>query len=115
MHLVRLSYTTGNAITHSRPSQDLCPDNLVLAHDRHAVADRRVEAKKVYIIDFHTSRQLNLPPGVQPAILLPDTQIQPPSGIKHFDPYSWDVYCLAHVFEDLLEVRHLHVYLISWS
>ena len=94
--------------------QDLCIDNIVVAHDRHAVADRRVEAKKFYIIDFHTSQQLDLPPGAQPAITLPFTQIPPPPGIKHFDPYSWDVYCLAHVFEDLLEVCHLHVYLISW-
>ncbi|TBU26189.1 hypothetical protein BD311DRAFT_726407 [Dichomitus squalens] len=77
---------------------DMCPDNLVLAHDRHTVADRRVEGKKVYIIDFHTSRQLESPPGTQPAIVLPYTQIDPPSGIKHFDPYSWDV------FENRLQV-----------
>ncbi|TBU48899.1 hypothetical protein BD309DRAFT_997376 [Dichomitus squalens] len=83
---------------------DLCTDNLVLAHDRHAVADRRVGGKKVYIIDFHTSRQLELPPGAQHAILLPYTQIDPPPGIKHFDPYSWDVYCLGHVFEERLQV-----------
>ncbi|TBU38118.1 hypothetical protein BD309DRAFT_1004540 [Dichomitus squalens] len=83
---------------------DMCPDNLVLAHDRHTVADRRVEGKKVYIIDFHTSRQLESPPGTQPAIVLPYTQIDFPSGIKHFDPYSWDVYCLGHVFENRLQV-----------
>ncbi|EJF64988.1 hypothetical protein DICSQDRAFT_153148 [Dichomitus squalens LYAD-421 SS1] len=83
---------------------DMCPDNLVLAHERHAAADRRVEGKKIYIIDFHTSRQLELPPGAQPAILLPYTQIDPPPGIKHFDPYSWDVYCLGHVFENRLQV-----------
>ena len=56
------------------------------------------------MIDFGTSRQLTLGPGVHNAITLPPTQIPPPNGLKHFDPYSWDVYCLGYVFEDLMEV-----------
>ena len=72
--------------------------------DEDALHDRRVDAGKIYLIDFQMSRQLKLPPGRQPAILLPETQVPPPGDLKHFDPYSWDVYCLGHVFEDLMEV-----------
>ncbi|EJF64998.1 hypothetical protein DICSQDRAFT_167148 [Dichomitus squalens LYAD-421 SS1] len=84
---------------------DLCTGNIVAAFDEHAVHDKRVEAGKIYLIDFQMSRQLRLPPGQQPAILLPETQVTPPGGIKQLDPYSWDVYCLGDVFKRRLKVR----------
>ncbi|TBU40103.1 hypothetical protein BD309DRAFT_993322 [Dichomitus squalens] len=82
---------------------DLCTGNILAAVDKDAVHDKRIEAGKIYLIDFQMSRQLKLPPGQQPAILLPETQVRPPGGIKHFDPYSWDVYCLGDVFQRRLK------------
>ena len=84
--------------------QDVCHDNFVVAVSEDAEAHPAVAPRRTYLIDFDTSRQLTLGPGVHSAITLPPTQITPPSGLKHFDPYSWDVYCLGHVFEDLMEV-----------
>ncbi|KAI0655848.1 hypothetical protein C8Q70DRAFT_1122396, partial [Cubamyces menziesii] len=82
---------------------DVCHDNFVVAVSEDAEAHPAVAPRRTYLIDFDTSRQLTLGPGVHSAITLPPTQITPPSGLKHFDPYSWDVYCLGHVFEDLME------------
>ena len=93
--------------------QDLCTGNIVAGFDKHAVQDKRIEAGKIYLIDFQTSRQFELPPGRQPAILLPETQVTPPGGIKHFDPYSWDVYCLSDVFRRRLKVQIVIGYSIS--
>ncbi|TBU48898.1 hypothetical protein BD309DRAFT_911182 [Dichomitus squalens] len=83
---------------------DLCTGNITAAFDEHAVHDRRIEAGKIYLIDFQTSRQLKLRPGEQPAVLLPKTQVPPPGGMKHFDPYSWNVYCLGNVFQRRLKL-----------
>ena len=66
-----------------------------------------VRSLRVYVIDFNTSKQLTLGPGVQPAITLPPTQVPPPNGLRHFDPYSWDVYCLGRLFQDVMQVRWL--------
>ncbi|KAI0325207.1 hypothetical protein GY45DRAFT_1330628 [Cubamyces sp. BRFM 1775] len=81
---------------------DVCHDNFVAASPGDAESHPAVVSRRVYIIDFDTSRQLTLGPGAHSAITLPPTQIRPPDGLKHFDPYSWDVYCLGHVFEDLM-------------
>ena len=85
-------------------AKDLCLGNILVGFDEDALHDRRVEAGKIYLIDFQMSRQLKLPPGSQPAIVLPETQVPPPYDLKHFDPYSWDVYCLSDVFQCRLEV-----------
>ncbi|KAI9069817.1 hypothetical protein FKP32DRAFT_1671074 [Trametes sanguinea] len=81
---------------------DLSPDNCL-------VGVRSTEAPtvvpgRVYIPDFNTSRQLELGPGEQHAITLPGSQIRPPNGLRHFDPYSWDMYCVGHVFAWMLKV-----------
>ncbi|KAI0357916.1 hypothetical protein OH77DRAFT_1519220 [Trametes cingulata] len=84
---------------------DLCLDNVIGARAPEAQYHRGVVHGKVYIIDFGTARTFQLGPGKQHAIVLPPTQIRPPNGLKHFDPYSWDVYCMAHILEDLTKMR----------
>ncbi|KAI0328454.1 hypothetical protein GY45DRAFT_1281814 [Cubamyces sp. BRFM 1775] len=59
---------------------------------------------RVYIYDFNTSRQFTRGPGSQPAITLPETQTRPPNGLTHFDPYSWDVYCLGVLLNELMDM-----------
>ncbi|KAI0349867.1 hypothetical protein OH77DRAFT_1431613 [Trametes cingulata] len=84
---------------------DLCPSNVLAAGLHHVEGHKDLVAGKVYIIDFDSARQLSLGPGKQPAVKLPPTQIDPPHGLRHFDPYSWDVYCAAHVLEDIIRVN----------
>ncbi|KAM5541240.1 hypothetical protein V8D89_005169 [Ganoderma adspersum] len=83
---------------------DLCFGNVMAAVDEteeeHPLG---TEAGRVYIIDFDRSRQLELGPGRQPPIELPSTQFKPPLQMKAFDPYSWDVYCMGKLFEQLTE------------
>lgn len=106
-HLVSLSADLWR-ITRMPCTQDVCTENIMRSSDRDKVNDRRFEAGKVYIIDFHTSRQLCLPPGKQPAILLPPSQVKKPQGITHLDPYSWDIYCLGNeVFRRRLQVTKI--------
>lgn len=64
---------------------------------------------RLYIIDFNTSRQFALGPGVQRAITLPGAQLEPPNGLEHFDPYSWDVYCAGRTLEIITEVCYIFV------
>ncbi|KAL7284515.1 hypothetical protein ACG7TL_001806 [Trametes sanguinea] len=82
---------------------DLCLGNVLAATQDDAQHDRRLLAGKVYIIDFDISRRFSLGPGMQSAIVLPSTQIDPPKGFSKFDPYSWDIYCLGHVLSDVLD------------
>ncbi|KAI0365012.1 hypothetical protein BV20DRAFT_1028777 [Pilatotrama ljubarskyi] len=84
---------------------DLCIDNLVGAYPSDAKDHRGVESGKVYIIDFGSSMTLQLGPGEQWAVALPPTQVPPPNGLKHFDPYSWDVYCIADILQSLIELN----------
>ena len=100
-------------VVHESAVKDLCTGNILVGFDEDALHDRRVEAGTIYLIDFQMSRQLELPPGQQPAILLSATQVPPPNGIKHFDPYSWDIYCLGDVFRRRLKVRVTANVLIS--
>ncbi|KAI0655844.1 hypothetical protein C8Q70DRAFT_1015896 [Cubamyces menziesii] len=83
---------------------DICHNNIVTALGEHVSAhpDSGLVSGRTYIIDFNTSRQLALGPGLQHAITLPPTQLPPPNSLKHFDPYSWDMYCLGQVYERAL-------------
>ncbi|KAI9069812.1 hypothetical protein FKP32DRAFT_1753634 [Trametes sanguinea] len=82
---------------------DLCSGNVLAGMPRDAKFNPVVKPHRVYIIDFDTARQYELGPGVQQAIELPETQIVPPKGLTHFDPYSWDVYCLGRVLEWIMK------------
>ncbi|KAI0365046.1 hypothetical protein BV20DRAFT_955088 [Pilatotrama ljubarskyi] len=83
---------------------DICRDNVIGAHTNHAREHNHVEGGKIYIIDFGSSNTYPLGPGKQQAVTLPPTQVSPPNGLKHFDPYSWDVYCVARVLEAVFKV-----------
>ncbi|KAI0357938.1 hypothetical protein OH77DRAFT_1398603 [Trametes cingulata] len=87
---------------------DICRGNVLMARPEDEEDHPHVVAGKMYIIDFDMSRQFALGPGEQPAITLPSTQQEPPDGLTHFDPYSWDVYCLGHLLEVIAEVRRRH-------
>lgn len=75
-----------------------------MATDYEARMDSRLVAWRAYIIDFGTSRQLSLGPGVQAAIPLRYAQVPRPLDMDYFDPYSWDVYCLGKLFEYMMRV-----------
>ncbi|KAL7284503.1 hypothetical protein ACG7TL_001794 [Trametes sanguinea] len=79
--------------------------NILVADPRVGACYDKIKPYRLYIIDFDTSRQFDLGPGEQHAIELPETQTQPPNGITHFNPYSWDVYCMGRVFEWLVESK----------
>ncbi|KAI0324124.1 hypothetical protein GY45DRAFT_1263479, partial [Cubamyces sp. BRFM 1775] len=83
---------------------DICFNNIVGALAEHVSEHPSLICGRPYIIDFDTSRQLALGPGSHHAITLPPSQLPPPDGLKHFDPYSWDVYCLGQVYERALRV-----------
>ncbi|KAL1943188.1 hypothetical protein VTO73DRAFT_4263 [Trametes versicolor] len=85
---------------------DICPENLIAANRHHASVHKTAVENSLYIIDFDSSRQFQLGPGLQRAITLPETQTQPPNGLKHFDPYSWDVYCTGYTLELIINSRH---------
>ncbi|KAL7284499.1 hypothetical protein ACG7TL_001790 [Trametes sanguinea] len=82
---------------------DICYDNAMVALPQDVPTHPELVPRRVYLIDFDSARQLNLGPGVQPAIDLPPTQADPPAGLTYFDPYSWDVYCLGRLFETLAD------------
>ena len=84
--------------------QDICFNNIVGALAEHVSEHPNLVFGRAYIIDFDTSKQLALGPGSQPAITLPPSQLPPPHGLKHFDPDSWEVYCLGQVYERALRV-----------
>ncbi len=81
--------------------------NVVAATAQDAQRDARLTAGRVYLIDFETCRQFAHGPGVQTAVPLPDTHVIPPLGMKTFDPFSWDAYCLGMTLEGMVEVRSL--------
>ena len=58
----------------------------------------------MYLIDFESCRQFEHGPGAQTAVPLPHTHVVPPLGMKSFDPFSWDVYCLGRTLEVMTEV-----------
>lgn len=73
-----------------------------------AAKHESVVKNRIYIIDFDTSRQFSLGPGVQQAITLPGTVQVPPNGLTSFDPYSWDVYCMGRTLEQVIRVRQIY-------
>lgn len=90
--------------------QDICFDNVLYALPRQAATDPRLVAGKVYMIDFHTSRQLALGPGRQPPIVLPPSQQEKPLGLTTLDPYSFDVYCTGTLMQYVLKVSAVDGY-----
>ena len=91
----------------STPHQDVFTPNIVAATEENARRDARLTAGRVYLIDFETCRQFEHGPGVQTAVPLPNTHVDPPLGMKSFDPFSWDVYCLGMTLEFMVQVRRL--------
>ncbi|KAI0069575.1 hypothetical protein K474DRAFT_1777216 [Panus rudis PR-1116 ss-1] len=89
---------------HNIAHMDYCYSNTLIAEHGDVVNDKRLVEGKLYIIDFDWSKRLKYGPGVQHAITLTPTQIEPPNGLKHFDPYAWDVYCLGHVCQDIIRI-----------
>ncbi|KAI0716410.1 hypothetical protein C8Q76DRAFT_724134 [Earliella scabrosa] len=86
---------------------DVSVTNMLIAHDEESVKQYQgLEHKKIYIIDFNVSRQLDLGPGQQPAIELPGSQCPKPNGLTRLDPYSWDMYCVGMAFRNM--VYHLY-------
>ncbi|KAI0666126.1 hypothetical protein C8Q78DRAFT_984975 [Trametes maxima] len=86
--------------------QDVCVGNTLIAFEQQVRLDPRLVTNKVYIIDFHTSRQLDFGPGHQHAVPITVSQVKPPSGLKHFDPYSWDVYCLSDLWGYMMKMKY---------
>ena len=85
--------------------------NMLIAHDEESVKQYKgLEHKKIYIIDFNVSRQLDLGPGQQPAIELPGSQCPKPNGLTRLDPYSWDMYCVGMAFRNMVYVRSFRYY-----
>ncbi len=82
----------------------MCPDNIVSSAHYHTLEHKDIMANRLYIIDFNSSKQFALGPGAQRAITLPATQIPPPNGLRHFDPYSWNMYCVGRTLEWIVEV-----------
>lgn len=78
---------------------------VIIATEREVAYHPQVEAGKVYIIDYGTSKRLNRGPGRQNAIELPETNCKPPLEMKRFDPYSWDIYCTGYLLKSISEVR----------
>lgn len=103
-----------STFTQRYPFQDLCPDNVVIVTSSCAKRHSTLKPKRIYIIDFGQSIQLQLGPGRQPAIDLPASQEKKPPGMGHFDPYSWDMYCVGKLFEIHLEVD-LHHCIVHWK
>ncbi|KAI0656177.1 hypothetical protein C8Q70DRAFT_1015704 [Cubamyces menziesii] len=93
---------------------DLSIDNIIWATEREAKAHSHVLADRLYIIDFHTSRQLTSGPGYQRSIVLPRAQIRHPPKMETLDPYSWDVYCLGKVLELLAQTVYWKRKRLPW-
>ncbi|KAI0629595.1 kinase-like domain-containing protein [Trametes polyzona] len=97
-----VEYLHSNNIAHL----DLCPGNLLFQSPRNLAPNVRGQHGNIYIIDYGASQHFPSGPGVQPAITLPETQVEPPRDLKVFDPYSWDVYCLGQILEVMISLRY---------
>lgn len=78
---------------------------MLYADRVRAQFDDRLTVGRLYLIDFGSGRILGAGPGKQPAMELLKSQQDHPVGITALDPYSWDVYCLGHLFRGFIEVR----------
>ncbi|KAI0659596.1 hypothetical protein C8Q70DRAFT_1113910 [Cubamyces menziesii] len=85
---------------------DICLGNVVAANRSIGQRYPDVVPGRVYFIDFGSSLQLPLGPGLQRAITIPPSQFRLEYDITYFDPYSWDVYCAALMMEQALEVYY---------
>ncbi|KAL1939045.1 hypothetical protein VTO73DRAFT_10305 [Trametes versicolor] len=99
-----LQFVEGIEYLHSKQIAhiDIHRDNLVVVTWDTTAKHESVVKNRIYIIDFDTSRQFSLGPGVQRAITLPGTVQVPPNGLASFDPYSWDVYCMGRTLEQVI-------------
>ncbi|PIL34771.1 hypothetical protein GSI_02558 [Ganoderma sinense ZZ0214-1] len=93
---------------------DICFDNVACALPHQAASDARLVEGRVYLIDFHTSRQLSLGPGRQPPIVLPPSQEKKPPGVAMLDPYSFDVYCTGKLMQEILMYTSLEEPDLPW-
>ncbi|KAH9846055.1 hypothetical protein C2E23DRAFT_623866 [Lenzites betulinus] len=82
---------------------DMCRMNLMAGLPQDTRLYKDIVPHRLYIIDFDSSRQFALGPGVQPAVVLPESQTKKPNGLQLLDPYSWDVYCVGRTLERLFE------------
>ncbi|KAH9846054.1 hypothetical protein C2E23DRAFT_744990 [Lenzites betulinus] len=87
---------------------DICRMNVMAGTGEHVTAPlhQDVVKNRLYIIDFDSSKQFALGPGVQPAITLPETQTAKPNGLELLDPYSWDVYCIGRTLEGIVKYQY---------
>ena len=92
---------------HADNSQDFYFGNVGVATEELVSQHKELSAGKAYIIDYDRSRRFELGPGQQHAVELPSPALKPPLGMKQFDPYSWDMYCVGQTFDWLLKVRLL--------
>ncbi|RDX42554.1 hypothetical protein OH76DRAFT_1362604 [Lentinus brumalis] len=85
---------------------DICIGNMLRAwHPLELEYHQHLELDKIYLIDFGGAKILELGPGHQPAIDLPESQIGKPNpSMERFDPYAWDVYCVGMTFNMLTQV-----------
>ncbi len=84
--------------------QDMYDGQVVIATEEEVKLYPHLEAGKVYIIDYGTSKLLKEGPGQQNAIDLPETNCTPPLNMTRFDPYSWDVYCTGILLGNITKV-----------
>ncbi|KAJ8463610.1 hypothetical protein ONZ51_g10156 [Trametes cubensis] len=89
---------------HHIAHMDLCFGNVGGALSSPASYHAVLQLGRIYIYDFNTSRQFPCGPDSQCAITLPETQTPPPDGLTHFDPYSWDVYCLGVLLTEFMDL-----------
>ncbi|KAH9894048.1 hypothetical protein C8Q73DRAFT_790627 [Cubamyces lactineus] len=88
---------------------DICLGNVVAANRSIGQRYPDVVPGRAYLIDFGSSLQLPLGPGLQRAISLPPSQYRLAYNITYFDPYSWDVYCAALMMQQAMEGRSVGV------
>ncbi|KAI0643070.1 hypothetical protein C8Q79DRAFT_916459 [Trametes meyenii] len=82
---------------------DICSGNTAAACSREVQEHPHLTEEKMYFIDFETAQRLSASPGIQGAVSLPETQVVPPDGMDRMDPYSWDMFCVGKLFEDMAE------------
>ncbi|KAI0764697.1 hypothetical protein C8Q74DRAFT_1283433 [Fomes fomentarius] len=96
---------------------DMYDGQVIIATEEEVKLYPHLEAGKVYIIDYSTSKLLKQGPGQQYAIDLPETNCTPPLNMTRFDPYSWDVYCtgilLGNITKRVFSTRRTP-WLLQW-
>lgn len=64
----------------------------------------RVQAGRLYIIDYGSSKQLGAAAGFQTAVDLGPHQCNAPGKVERFDPYSFDMYCIGQLLQNFIDV-----------